>query len=92
MFPNVFKCFLNIKVAAVFCFSTIIPYLCIYISRETETDRVTDRERVITMKIKTTYLKNIFDLCLYQFIAFTFLLKLSHKIFFTIFTVSSNQG
>ena len=40
---------------------------------------------------KTTYLKNIFDSRLYQFIAFTFLLKPLHKIFFTIFTVGLKQ-
>ena len=43
--------------------------------------------RVIMMK-KTIYLKNIFDSCLYEFIAFTFLLKPLHKLFFTIFTVA----
>ena len=36
--------------------------------------------RVITVK-KATYLKNIFDLRLYQFIVFTFLLKPLHKVF-----------
>ena len=40
---------------------------------------------------KTTYLKNTFDSRLYQFIAFTFLLKPLHKIFFTIFTVGLKQ-
>ena len=50
------------------------------------------RERVITVKkTTTTYLKNIFDSRLYQFIVFTFLLKPLHKIFFTIFTVNFKQ-
>ena len=40
---------------------------------------------------KTTYLKNIFDSCLYQFITFKFLLKPLHKIFFIIFTVGLKQ-
>ena len=37
---------------------------------------------------KTTCLKNIFDSRLYQFILFTFVFKLLHKIFFKIFTVN----
>ena len=36
-------------------------------------------------------MKNIFDSRLRQFILFTFVLKLLHKIFFTIFTVSFKQ-
>ena len=40
---------------------------------------------------KTTYLKNIFDSRLYQFIVFIFLLKPLHKIFLTIFTVNFKQ-
>ena len=49
-----------------------------------------ERERVITVK-KTTYLENIFDSRLYQFIVFIFLLKPIHKILFTIFTVKFKQ-
>ena len=40
---------------------------------------------------KTTYLKNIVDSRLYQFIAFTFLLKPLQKTFFEIFTVGLKQ-
>ena len=36
-------------------------------------------------------MKNIFDSRLCQFILFTFVLKLLHKIFFTIFTVSNKK-
>ena len=52
-----------------------------------------ERDRVITVK-KTiyTYLKNIFDSRLYQFIAFTFYLEPSHKIFFITFTVGLKQN
>ena len=49
------------------------------------------RERVIAMK-KTYYLKHIFDSRLYQFIAFTFLLKPLHKIFSTIFALGLKQN
>ena len=37
-------------------------------------------------------MKNIFDSGLYQFIVFTFVLKLLHQIFFTIFTVNFKQN
>ena len=36
-------------------------------------------------------MKNIFDSRLYQFILFTFVLKLLHNFFFTIFTVNFKQ-
>ena len=39
----------------------------------------------------TTNVKDIFDSRLYQFIAFTFILKPLHKVFFTIFTVGLKQ-
>ena len=42
---------------------------------------------VITMK-KAACLQNIFDSRLYRFISFTFYLKPSHKICFTVFTIS----
>ena len=49
-----------------------------------------ERGKVIRMK-KPTYSKNIFDSCLYQFIAFIFLLKPLHEIFFTVVTVGLKQ-
>ena len=57
----------------------------IYIERESE--REWERKRESNHGEKITCLKNIDESLLYQFIVFTFLLKLLLKIFFTIFTV-----
>ena len=57
----------------------------IYIERERE--RVREKERESNHGEKITCLKNIDESLLYQFIVFTFLLKLLLKIFLTIFTV-----
>ena len=65
-------------------------YVYIYnIYRERERERVRERgrERESNHGKKITCLKNIDESLLYQFIVFTFLLKLLLKIFFTIFTV-----
>ena len=57
-------------------------YLHIYIYRE--------RERVITVK-KTTYLKNIFNSRLYQFIVFAFFLYRYIKYFLQFLQLISNK-
>ena len=65
-------------------------YVYIYnIYRERESEREWEREekRESNHGKKITCLKNIDESLLYQFIVFTFLLKLLLKIFFTIFTV-----
>ena len=59
----------------------------IYIVRERARESERERKRESNHGKKITYLKNIDESLLYQFIVFTFLLKLLLKIFFTIFTV-----
>ena len=68
-----------------------ILYIYIYREREREKERERARERETNHDKKTTYLENIFDSRLHQFIASAFLLKSLHKIFFTIFTVGLKE-
>ena len=65
-------------------------YVCMYICIYVCIYMYIYIERVIMVK-KPTYLRNNFNSRIYEFIAFTFLLKPLNKIFFTIFTVKFKQ-